>query len=53
VLTRVGLEIESRPSESPYIERVWRSSSSEVSQMTSIAAAHWDLVFWQTYRPAR
>jgi len=43
----VGLEIESRPSESPYIERVWRSRSSEVSQMTSIAAAHWDLVFWQ------
>ena len=43
----MGLEIESRPSESPYIERVWRSRSSEVSQMTSIAAAHWDLVFWQ------
>jgi hypothetical protein len=41
------LEIESRPSDSPYIERVWRSSSSEVSQMTSVAAAHWDLVFWQ------
>ena len=43
----MGLEIESRPSCSPYIERVWRSSSSEVSRMTSVAAAHWDLVFWQ------
>jgi len=43
----VGLEIESRPSDSPYIERVWRSRSSAVSRMTSIAAAHWDLVFWQ------
>jgi hypothetical protein len=43
----VGLEIESRPSESPYIERVWRSRSSGVNRMTSIAAAHWDLVFWQ------
>ncbi len=33
-LTRMGLEIESRPSDSPYIERVWRSSSSEVNRMT-------------------
>jgi AraC-like DNA-binding protein len=47
VLTRVGLEIKSRTSDSPYIERVWRSRSSDVSRMTSIAAAHWDLVFWQ------
>jgi hypothetical protein len=44
---RMGLEIESRPSDSPYIERVWRSSSSAVDQMMSIATAHWDLVFWQ------
>ena len=43
----MGLEIESRPSDSPHIERVWRSSSSEVDQMMSIATAHWDLVFWQ------
>src|SRR5512142_3169825 len=45
-LARMGLEVESRPSDSPYIERVWRSSS-EVNRMTSIATAHWDLVFWQ------
>ncbi|WP_067181815.1 helix-turn-helix domain-containing protein [Microtetraspora niveoalba] len=43
----MGLEIESRPSDSPYVERVWRSSSSGVAQMTSIAMAHWDLVFWE------
>ncbi|MEV0196565.1 helix-turn-helix domain-containing protein [Nonomuraea sp. NPDC050691] len=43
----MGLEVESRPSDSPYIERVWRSTSHDVSRMTSIAAAHWDLVFWQ------
>jgi hypothetical protein len=43
----VGLEIESRPSDSPYVERVWRSRSQDVDLMTSIATAHWDLVFWR------
>ncbi|GIH93794.1 helix-turn-helix domain-containing protein [Planobispora siamensis] len=43
----MGLEIESRPSDSPYIERVWRSTSSGVDRMTSIATVHWDLVFWE------
>lgn len=43
----MGLEVESRPSDSPYIERVWRSSSHDVDRMTSIATAHWDLVFWE------
>ncbi|MFC4115240.1 helix-turn-helix domain-containing protein [Nonomuraea zeae] len=43
----MGLEVESRPSESPYIERVWRSRSDGVDQMTSIAASRWDLVFWE------
>jgi hypothetical protein len=42
-----GLEIESRPSDSPYIERVWRSRSQGVDRMTSIATSHWDLVIWQ------
>jgi hypothetical protein len=46
-MTRMGLEIESRPSDSPYIERVWRSRSHGVGRMTSIATAHWDLVFWE------
>ncbi|WP_285782435.1 helix-turn-helix domain-containing protein [Microbispora sp. NBRC 16548] len=44
---RMGLHIESRSSESPYIERVWRSSSRDVEQMTAVATAHWDLVFWK------
>jgi hypothetical protein len=43
----MGLEIESRPSDSPYVERVWRSRSSEVDQMTAIAQSWWDLVFWE------
>ncbi|WP_182881861.1 helix-turn-helix domain-containing protein [Microbispora sp. H10949] len=43
----MALEIESRPSDSPYIERVWRSTSQDVSEMTSVATAHWDLVFWE------
>lgn len=41
----MGLEIESRPSDSPYIDRVWRSRSSAVDQMTAIAQPQWDLVF--------
>jgi hypothetical protein len=46
-MTRMGLEVESRSSDSPYIERVWRSRSHGVDRMTSIATAHWDLVFWE------
>ncbi len=45
----MGLEIEARPSDSPYIERVWRSSSRDVDRMTSIATAHWELVFWEQH----
>ncbi|MGW4698925.1 helix-turn-helix domain-containing protein [Streptomyces sp. NPDC004285] len=43
----MGLEIESRPSELPHIERVWRSRSDDVGRMTSVANAHWELVFWE------
>ncbi|TQM09541.1 helix-turn-helix domain-containing protein [Pseudonocardia kunmingensis] len=43
----MGLEIESRPSDSPYVERVWRSRSTGVDRMTSVATAHWDLVVWE------
>ncbi|MET9338273.1 helix-turn-helix domain-containing protein [Nonomuraea sp. NPDC003804] len=42
----MGLAVESRSSDSPYIERVWRSSSDDVGRMTSVATARWDLVFW-------
>ncbi|MFJ9036740.1 helix-turn-helix domain-containing protein [Streptomyces sp. NPDC102406] len=39
--------IESRPSELPYIERVWRSRSDDVSRMMSVATSHGELVFWE------
>ncbi|MCD0483556.1 helix-turn-helix domain-containing protein [Streptacidiphilus sp. ASG 303] len=39
--------IESRPSELPYIERVWRSRSDDVGRMMSVATPHWELVFWE------
>lgn len=43
----MGLMIESRPSELPYVERVWRSRSEDVGQMMSVATSHWELVFWE------
>jgi AraC-like DNA-binding protein len=44
----MGLAFEHRPSDSPYIERVWHSRSHDVDRMMSVARAHWDLVFWET-----
>lgn len=43
----MGLVIESRASELPYIERVWRSRSDDVARMMSVATSHWELVFWE------
>lgn len=43
----MGIEFEDRPSDSPYIERVWRSRSDDLDRMTSIATAHWTLVVWE------
>ncbi len=41
VLTaRTGLVVEHRPSESPYIERVWRSRSYHVARMLVVANPH-------------
>ncbi|MDA8369148.1 MAG: hypothetical protein M0026_04690 [Nocardiopsaceae bacterium] len=40
------LETEDRPSGSPYIARVWRSRSSCVEHMTSVATSNWELVVW-------
>ena len=39
--------IEERPSDSPFIERIWRSYSDEINTFTSIAANHLDLVVWK------
>ena len=41
------LEFEHRASESPWVERVWRSRSTDTRVMTSVARVHWDLVFWE------
>ncbi|TWF78895.1 helix-turn-helix protein [Pseudonocardia hierapolitana] len=41
------LEIEHRPSASPYVERVWRSRSDDVARMTAVATPRWSLVFWK------
>ena len=43
----VPLQIEHRPSASPYVERVWRSRSDAVARMTSVATPRWSLVFWE------
>jgi hypothetical protein len=41
------LETEDRPSDSPYVHRVWRSRATGVAGMTSIATSTWELVFWE------
>jgi hypothetical protein len=41
------LENEDRPSDSPYVQRVWRSRASGVAQMTSVATSNWEIVFWE------
>jgi hypothetical protein len=44
----VDLDVDHRPSDSPYIAGVWRSRSErEVDEMTAVAYARWDLVFWE------
>lgn len=42
----MGLEVEHRPSDSPYIARVWRGYTDGVERMTSVAVATWELVVW-------
>jgi hypothetical protein len=41
------LEFEDRPSDSRYIDRVWRTRSDDLDVMTSIATGHWTLVVWE------
>lgn len=43
---RTMLGLASRPSDSPYIERVWRSEALG-GPMTSVAASHREIVFWR------
>ena len=45
----MALESEDRPSDSPYVARVWRGRSSGVERMTSVATSTWELVVWQQH----
>jgi hypothetical protein len=46
----MDLDVEHRPSDSPYVTRVWRSRTGrEVDEMTAVAYARWDLVFWEQH----
>jgi len=41
------VESEHRGSDSPYVTRVWKGSTSGPQTMTSIATSTWELVFWE------
>ncbi|MQA94562.1 MAG: helix-turn-helix domain-containing protein [Streptosporangiales bacterium] len=43
----MGLAVECRSSDSPYIEQVWRSSSGDAGRLLSVAIANAELVFWE------
>ena len=36
--------IDERPSDSPFVETIWRTQSGQVSSFTSVAATHWEMV---------
>jgi hypothetical protein len=41
------LNIDSRPSDSPMVESIWRSQSSEPGHFLSIASSHWEMIVSQ------
>jgi hypothetical protein len=43
----MGLRFESRASDSPWVDTVWTCTSEQVTEMTSVAAVCWGLVFWK------
>ena len=43
----VGLRFGTRRSDSPWVDTVWTCTSEQVTAMTSVAGAHWGLVFWE------
>jgi hypothetical protein len=45
----VGLIIEERLSESPLVERIWRSTSDSINTFISIASFEWDFVVWKQH----
>lgn len=38
------LNFDDRPSDSPFVERIWRSRSERAGTFTSIAMSHWEMV---------
>lgn len=38
------LVFEDRPSDSPFVERVWRARSERAGRMLSVASSHWEMV---------
>jgi AraC-like DNA-binding protein len=38
------IDIDSCPSDSPYVETIWRSRSARAGEFISVAAAHWEMV---------
>jgi hypothetical protein len=43
----MGLRFRTRASDSPWVDTVWTCTSDQVTEMTSVAAVCWGLVFWQ------
>jgi len=43
----VGLRFGTRASDSPWVDTVWTCTSDQVTEMTSVAAVSWGLVFWE------
>jgi hypothetical protein len=47
ILLSVGLRFETRASDSAWVDTVWTCTSEQVTEMTSVAAVSWGLVFWE------
>ncbi|MEU3105378.1 helix-turn-helix domain-containing protein [Streptomyces griseoflavus] len=43
----MGLQFETRLSDSPWVDTVWTCTSEQVTAMTSVAGVRWGLVFWE------
>ncbi|MGA5059351.1 hypothetical protein ACPB99_18210 [Streptomyces pseudogriseolus] len=43
----MGLQFETRGSDSPWVDSVWTCTNARVTTMTSVAGARLGLVFWQ------
>jgi AraC-like DNA-binding protein len=43
----VNVEYEARLSDSPYVERIWRTQSANSSLFTSLAFSNWFIVLWK------